>query len=434
MKDFENNRKILVIDDEVTNLLSVEAALRTENYEIFSTKDPLEGIAIFEVERPAVVILDLRMPVMDGLEVLRSIREVHDALFSVIILTGHGNKDDMNTCYDLGANAFLRKPLNIIELRGLVRNLMLLENYKRELNLHRDNLEGLVESRTEDLRAEMEERLSAQKKLEKSEKKYRYIFQSNTSGISISSLDGTVLEKNKAFLRIFDIADNSLVTLDMHTILIDPLSWEDLIDRLRNSELIENIELEMKSNSGEKIWTSVSLKLIDYDEKETVMSTFIDITETHRAREKLRQSEFQHRMLADLVADFIYFLKFHHNGSFTTEWIRGNYSYVLGRDTIDCDTPEIDWNRRIHPEDRSSIPSFSVVMEKRTPIDLEYRIVTPEGQIKWIRDRVKPCIDPETGRFVGFLGGVLDITEQKNRISILEDENSRLRQRLEEKE
>ncbi len=430
MKGFESNRKILVIDDEITNLLSVEAALKSENFEIFTTTDPLDGLALFELERPAVLILDLRMPVMDGLEVLRKVKEVPDALFSVIILTGHGNKDDMNTCYDLGANAFLRKPLNVIELRGLVRNLMLLENYKRELNLHRDNLEGLVQSRTEDLRAEMEERRAAQVKLERSEKKYRNLFQTSTSGISIADLKGRILEMNRAFMNLIGIDKEQIPSFNIRKIYPDPMERDKLIQKLSSGELLENQETEIIAIDGRRIWCSISMKLIDYDGKKAVMANLMDNTEKHNARLKLRESELQHRMLADLVADYIYLLLKKDDGSFKTAWIRGNMRGITGYDLDNEQYASERWLKHVHPEDREIIQGFSNVLENRESVELEYRIMTSDGTIRWIRDRAKPYLAPDSDEIIGIIGGVTDITDFKQRISSLKMEIKKLKERI----
>ncbi len=144
-------QKILVVDDEEDNIIGIEETLSNEHCEIIAETDPLRGLELFEKEKPPLVILDLRMPGLDGTEFLRRIHPASDKLFSVIVLTGHGDDNDLQICYDLGASAFLRKPVNIIELRGMARNLLLLERHKRELEQHHFNLEKLVDERTKEL-------------------------------------------------------------------------------------------------------------------------------------------------------------------------------------------------------------------------------------------------------------------------------------------
>jgi signal transduction histidine kinase len=71
-------------------------------------------------------------------------------------LTGYGHDENVKNCYELGAYAFLAKPVHLVELKGLVRNAMLWEEYKRELKFHKEQLEELVAHRTRKLHQEIE--------------------------------------------------------------------------------------------------------------------------------------------------------------------------------------------------------------------------------------------------------------------------------------
>jgi DNA-binding response OmpR family regulator len=73
-----------------------------------------------EDDEPDVIILDLRMPGIDGIEVLRQVKASRPRI-EVIILTGHGSEDDRKTCLELGAFAYLQKPVDIEELSETLR-------------------------------------------------------------------------------------------------------------------------------------------------------------------------------------------------------------------------------------------------------------------------------------------------------------------------
>jgi DNA-binding response OmpR family regulator len=73
-----------------------------------------------EDDEPEVIILDLRMPGIDGIEVLRRVKRSHPDI-EVIILTGHGSEEDRATCLELGAFAYLQKPVDIEELSETLR-------------------------------------------------------------------------------------------------------------------------------------------------------------------------------------------------------------------------------------------------------------------------------------------------------------------------
>jgi len=158
-------RCVLVIDDDLDTISFISLILEQENYEVLATTDVEEGLIYFETYRPAVVILDLEMPTIHGVQVLKKIQPGIEKDFSVIILTGYGHDANIKICYELGAYAFLSKPVHLVELRGLVRNAMLWEEYKLALNEHKEQLEELVQQRTLKLSQEIQLRKQTENKL-----------------------------------------------------------------------------------------------------------------------------------------------------------------------------------------------------------------------------------------------------------------------------
>ena len=111
--------KILLVDDEkqFVDTLAERLAMRG-----FSARVAYDGPqALKAVEEPTdVIVLDLRMPGMDGFEVLRSVKESTPQV-QVIILTGHGGDAEEQTAYRMGAYNFLKKPMDIDELLNSIR-------------------------------------------------------------------------------------------------------------------------------------------------------------------------------------------------------------------------------------------------------------------------------------------------------------------------
>ncbi len=104
--------KVLIIDDEKGILDSLSSILRDEGFSVSTARDGKEGLAIFEVEKPRVVLLDVWMPEMDGLEVLARIKEI-DPKAVVIVVSGHGTISTAVEAVKKGATDFLEKPLSI---------------------------------------------------------------------------------------------------------------------------------------------------------------------------------------------------------------------------------------------------------------------------------------------------------------------------------
>ena len=111
--------KILLVDDEkqFVDTLAERLAMRG-----FSARVAYDGPqALKAVEEPTdVIVLDLRMPGMDGFEVLRSVKRSNPQV-QVIILTGHGGDAEEQTAYRMGAYNFLKKPMDIDELLNSIR-------------------------------------------------------------------------------------------------------------------------------------------------------------------------------------------------------------------------------------------------------------------------------------------------------------------------
>ena len=139
------NNKVLVIDDEQVVIDSVKDSLKREKLEILSANNGKVGLEVYEEEKPILIILDIRMPVMDGIEFLEHLKlKPSDSCF-VIVLTGHGDDDAMEKCFNFGINAFLKKPFNVFELIGLVNNSIALKKAQMKIEEKNRELEIAIE-------------------------------------------------------------------------------------------------------------------------------------------------------------------------------------------------------------------------------------------------------------------------------------------------
>ncbi|MBF0606389.1 MAG: histidine kinase dimerization/phosphoacceptor domain -containing protein [Candidatus Magnetobacterium sp. LHC-1] len=184
-----HNQKILILDDEQIVIDAIKKHLRTYGYTIHEAKNGIDGIKLFHEVNPVLIILDLKMPVMDGVEFLQKINLAPTDPYSVIVLTGHGSDEDMERCFELGVSAFLHKPFNLYELKGLVKNSIALKHVEKDLKRQLDArnkmegelwkyrymLEDLVEKRTlqlkttnDKLHVEINERLKTEERLKQS--------------------------------------------------------------------------------------------------------------------------------------------------------------------------------------------------------------------------------------------------------------------------
>jgi PAS domain S-box-containing protein len=139
---------VLVIDDELALRKAMKKALKNDNYNIIFAENGKEGLEQLENEKPDLIFLDLRMPVMDGFEFLENINITPEDPYLVVVITGHGDDKEVMQCFELGVNFFLRKPLSMTEVRCITNRCLELKKNEKELHQHRDNLESLVAERT----------------------------------------------------------------------------------------------------------------------------------------------------------------------------------------------------------------------------------------------------------------------------------------------
>jgi DNA-binding response OmpR family regulator len=114
-------KKILVVDDEKSICLLLENFL-SQDYDVVSFNDGLEGLEWLEENLPDLIISDIQMTKMDGYEFLTSVRQKGFTKHTpVIMLSGKAESKERIKCYKLGAQDYLTKPFNPEELEELVK-------------------------------------------------------------------------------------------------------------------------------------------------------------------------------------------------------------------------------------------------------------------------------------------------------------------------
>ncbi len=118
--DFTMPSKILLVDDEKEYVQTLSERLMMRDMGSAVAYDGESALSMVQQDDPEVMILDLKMPGIDGIEVLRRVKSSRPEI-EVIILTGHGSDADRKTCMELGAFAYLQKPVEIEELSDTLK-------------------------------------------------------------------------------------------------------------------------------------------------------------------------------------------------------------------------------------------------------------------------------------------------------------------------
>jgi DNA-binding NtrC family response regulator len=112
MKKQAKNMRVLLVDDEPVNVQSLANVIRRSGYDITTIADPIQALASYREWPFDVVITDVRMPNMSGLELLKAIK-TDDPASKVILITGHNDSEIVSSAIKEQAWALMNKPLNV---------------------------------------------------------------------------------------------------------------------------------------------------------------------------------------------------------------------------------------------------------------------------------------------------------------------------------
>jgi PAS domain S-box-containing protein len=188
--------KILVIDDEDSIRRLLKISLMHKGYEVITAEDGEKGIETLQEERPSIVITDIKMPGMDGLEVLKRTKELYPDT-QVIVVTGHGDMQSAVEALQLEASDFINKPITDEELSVALKraeNILWLKNNLREYTA---NLEVKVREATEELRIAHD----FQKNL----------VESSIDGIIAEDKDGTVIVFSQGAENLLEYSADAVI-------------------------------------------------------------------------------------------------------------------------------------------------------------------------------------------------------------------------------
>jgi sigma-B regulation protein RsbU (phosphoserine phosphatase) len=134
--------KILIIDDDLSVRTLLQRSLEEQGYEVGLAKDGQEGIAMARSFQPSLIVCDWIMPQLDGLDVCRQVKADPDLSTTFfILLTSHANVEDRIRGLDTGADDFLSKPIELLELQARVRAGLRLQRVNQDLQTQKQVLE-----------------------------------------------------------------------------------------------------------------------------------------------------------------------------------------------------------------------------------------------------------------------------------------------------
>lgn len=116
-------KKILIADDSATAVMHLSILIRKMGFRVLTAKDGMGTLRLLSEEKPDLILLDLNMPIMDGFAVLRQLRaDTNFQRIPVVVVTIEGDDISRKRCLDLGANAFMTKPVHLSALHDVIQS------------------------------------------------------------------------------------------------------------------------------------------------------------------------------------------------------------------------------------------------------------------------------------------------------------------------
>ncbi len=130
--------KVLVIDDEELIRISIRQYLEKEGYEVFTAGSGKEGLDIFKAEENIdLVLLDLRLPDVNGMEILKSIKSIDSEVF-IVVITAYGDVETVVSSIKLGAYDFVEKPFELDKISIIIKKAMEAHDLRKEATFLRE--------------------------------------------------------------------------------------------------------------------------------------------------------------------------------------------------------------------------------------------------------------------------------------------------------
>ncbi|PLX60109.1 EAL domain-containing protein [Sedimenticola selenatireducens] len=291
---------ILTIDDEQAIRESFHLYLEDYGYRVLEAENGRVGIALLESQNPDLVLVDLRMPEVDGLQVLDYV--VSNAPDTpIIVVSGTGVIDDVIQALHLGAWDYMLKPVQDLSvlLHAVKKNLER-SRLSRENRAYQQHLEDQVRKRTAELQQANEELREANRQLTRSEEKYRSIFESLTDVYFQVDLNGLVEELSPSIVNNLNYQRERMLGCRLWDYFADPAHCDRMLDRLEQVGMVSDFEALLVSRDGSRRPCAITATREQSQSGEgRIYGVFRDVTERKQAEAKIEHQAY-HDSLTNL--------------------------------------------------------------------------------------------------------------------------------------
>jgi PAS domain S-box-containing protein len=264
---------------------------------------------------------------------------------------------------------------------------------------------------------DISERRQAQRALRESEERFRNVFEENPVGMALVGPDMTLQRVNAALCQMLGYRPEDL----LNRTFMEFTHPDDVADDLRNAQQlmagkISSYQMDKRyiTSSGAVIWVHLTGVVVrdEGGEPRYGMAIVENITERKLAEDALRESRERYRIITELITDYASSYRQEGDGSITREWITADsFTRMTGYSIEEIESRPVI--ALYHPDDAQAVQRELDAAWNGTPVHGEYRLLTKNGELRWVSVDRRPIVDERTGRVIRLYGVAQDITARK---------------------
>ena len=393
---------VLVVEDTQDIVMGLKDFLEHDGYAVTVASTCASAIEHVRTRHLNAILLDLTLPDGDGIEVMKAAHSL-DPNLPVIIVTANTSPDKTVGSLTRGAFNYLIKPYNKEELRQTLRRAIGV----KELAVKVERVQHL---------------------LTESEDRFRSLVESATDAIIVADGRGKIISWNRSASVLFGRTSEEAIGQPL-TILM-PQRYRDAHERGlarmastgKGRVMGSVVELHGLKQDGTEFPIELSLATWKNSESTYYSGIIRDISERKKAERVLQDSQERFRQLAEHIGEVLWMTD---PTKQQMLYISSGYERIWGRSCESLYASPQSWLDSIHPEDRPRILEAATRKQVDGTYDEQYRIMRPDGTIRWISDRAFPIRDA-SGAVYRIVGFAEDITDHKRTQESLRASEERL--------
>ena len=264
----------------------------------------------------------------------------------------------------------------------------------------------------------------AQKALRRSETRYRTLFGESRDTVYMNTREGKILDINQAGVDLLGYTRDELVGMNVRKLYVHPEDRSVFQREIEHKGSVRDYDLKFRRKDGTQIDCLVTSTV-----RRTVNGTIVgyqgiirDITEQMKAEKALHESEQRFRQLAENLREVFWLSSL--DGS-QIYFINPAYEEIWGRSRESLIAQPESWLDAVHPEDREEVLANFEKQSRGEFVEYEYRIVRPDGEVRWVEAHVFPVRNNE-GKIYRCAGSAQEITKRKRAEELAESQQQQL--------